>query len=51
VHEHQLRALSKAWLITMVAVILFVASVGISDIWDRKTFARALEDVLLSNAL
>jgi hypothetical protein len=51
VHEHQLRALSKTWLVTAAAVILFVASVGLSDVWNSGTFARALEDVLLRNAL
>jgi len=50
-HGHQLRALSRAWLVTMVAVSLFIVSVGIRNVWDHNTFARAVENVLVSNAL
>jgi hypothetical protein len=49
--EHQLRALSKAWLVTIVAVSLFTASIGIRNVFDRDTLDRAVEGVLLSNAL
>jgi hypothetical protein len=50
-HEHHLHALSQAWLITLIAVTLFVASIAISNIWDQKTIAHGLVDVLLTNAL
>jgi hypothetical protein len=49
--DEQLLALSRAWLVTMVAISLFVASMGIRDVWDRDTLDRAVENVLLSNAL
>jgi 4-amino-4-deoxy-L-arabinose transferase-like glycosyltransferase len=51
VHESQLLALNKAWLVTLIAVVFFLASIGIRDVWDRNTFGRALESVLLSDAL
>jgi hypothetical protein len=41
--EYQLLALNRAWLITIIVITLFV--------WDRKTFDRTVEGVLLSNAL
>jgi hypothetical protein len=49
--EHQLLALSRAWLVTMIAVSLLIVSMGIRDVWDRDTFDRAVENVLLSRAL
>jgi hypothetical protein len=50
-HEHQLRALSRAWLITMISVSLFILSIGLREVWDRDTLDRAVENVLLNNAL
>jgi 4-amino-4-deoxy-L-arabinose transferase-like glycosyltransferase len=51
VDEYQLLALNKAWLVTLIAVALFLTSIGIRDVWDRNTFGRAVEGVLVGEAL
>jgi hypothetical protein len=45
----QLHALSKAWAVTIIAVSLFLVSVGIRNVWDWRTYRRALEQTLLSD--
>jgi hypothetical protein len=49
--EYQLHALSKAWIVAMVAVTLFLVSVGISGVWNPSTYERALRETLLNNEL
>jgi hypothetical protein len=42
-------ALSKAWLVTMIAVSLFTASLAVAEVWDTDIYLRALQDSLISN--
>jgi hypothetical protein len=47
----QIWALSKAWLVTMIAISLFAASVAVAQVWDKDICLRALKDSLVSDPL
>ena len=41
-----LAALAQAWVVTTIAASLFVAALGVSQIWDTAIYLRALQDTL-----
>jgi hypothetical protein len=45
VHDY-LWALNKAWLVTIVAISLFVVSIEVRDTWASKIYFRELADTL-----
>ena len=44
--DHQLHALSKAWVVTMAAVSLLIVVLAVCQIWDFETYRRAVNEVL-----
>jgi hypothetical protein len=42
-------ALNKAWLVTVIAVSLFTASLAVAQVWDKDIYLRALQDTLVSD--
>jgi hypothetical protein len=44
-----LTALFRAWMTTVVASLLFVAALAVSQVWDGAVFRQALRDSLASD--
>lgn len=45
----QVRALGRAWLVTVAVAVMFTAAVALSHVWDTRVFYRALQDSLAQN--
>jgi hypothetical protein len=45
-----LTALARAWTTTVVASLIFVAALAVSEVWDGAVFDRALRDTLSRDA-
>jgi len=44
-------ALTKAWLLTVVALGVLTAALGIAQIWDTQIYIRALHEALVSDPM
>ena len=48
-HGMEIFALTKAWLMTVAAVGVLTAALGIAQIWDTQTYIRALHEAPVSD--